>query len=253
MSPIALFAVSCSDNSSPSAPTAPRASVPRTGLPSGTTATDATGAVPTGNLGYRTFFVRNVQLAFDRALAVGLDPARQPVAIQVEPSASVEVCPATIDGDIDPNHSSWPRRSFGSCVPLDAAGRASLPSTGGGLHAAFAIRPRNAAQRAAVDVSVAYNAVDSFVEIFPPSQTVSTAVAFTPRSSTIGAQAYLMPGHRPAPDLVVELSQRSSRRARNQRFRINNPRHASHRSTTRAPDPLGTGVGAWRAVSPTDC
>ena len=72
---------------------------------------------------------------------------------------------------------------------------------------AFAIRPRDAARRSTVDVSVTYNANDSFVEIIPPVETVSTTVAFTPRSSTIGAQAYLIPGFRAAPDVVVELSQ----------------------------------------------
>ena len=203
----ALFAVSCSDSASRSVPTAPAASVPQTGLPSGTSTTDPTGAALTGRVGYRVFVVRNVQLAFDRSLAIGLHPTRQPVAIQVEPGASVEVCPATINGDIDPNYSSWPRGSFGSCVSLDSAGHASLPSTGGGLHVVFAIRSHAAAQRPTVNVSVTYNAVDSFVEIVPPAETVSTTVAFTPRSSTIGAQAYLMPGYRAAPDVVVELSQ----------------------------------------------
>jgi hypothetical protein len=157
--------------------------------------------------GYRTFVVRNVQLAIGRWLAIGLHPTRQPVAIQVEPGASVEVCPATINGDIDPSYSSWPRSSFGSCMSLDSAGHASLPSTGGGLHVVFAIRSHATAQRPTVDVSVVYSAVDSFVEIVPPAATVSTTVAFTPRSSTIGAQAYLVPGFGAAPGVVVELSQ----------------------------------------------
>jgi hypothetical protein len=145
----ALFAVSCSDSSSPVGPTSGRPT-DRPAVEHHHDRRDSCG--PYRKSWLSNLFVRNVQLAFDRSLAIGLHPTRQPVAIQVEPGGSVEVCPATIDGDIDPNYSSWPRSSFESCVSLDSAGHASLPSTGGGTHVVFAIRSHDAAQHPTVDV-----------------------------------------------------------------------------------------------------
>jgi hypothetical protein len=102
----------------------------------------------------------------------------------------IEVCPAGLDGEIVAN-SSWPT-SFGfwSCVPLDAAGRAVLPATGGLNHVAFALRPQDPTESSLVTVRVSYTAVDSFVDVVPPTGTESVDMKLTyiPRSATTGAR-----------------------------------------------------------------
>jgi hypothetical protein len=75
-------------------------------------------------------------------------------------------------------------------------------------HVAFAIRSVDASGGVGVEISITYTAADSFVEISPPvGEAGATTVTFTPRSRTVGAQVYLMPGYEPAAGIAVAMSQ----------------------------------------------
>jgi hypothetical protein len=179
---VALLAVSCS--SGPNTRAAPHAEA----------------------FGPRTFRVQNVHLAPGAALSIGLHPTQQPVKVEVTPAAVLEVCPATLDGDIDLHGSSWPV-PFRSCIPLDASGHAVLPATNGFFHVAFALRSPKTTGTTVADVAISYSASDSFVQIGRPAGSATTTVVITPRSTTVGAHAYMQPGSRTAPDALINLSQ----------------------------------------------
>lgn len=91
---------------------------------------------------------------------------------------------------------------------MDATGQAVLTGFSGSAHVAFAIRSPDRSGSVAVEISLTYTAADSFVEIIPPAGGAdATTVTFTPRSSTVGAQVFLMPGFEPALDIAVSVSQ----------------------------------------------
>jgi hypothetical protein len=119
----------------------------------------------------------------------------------VLPTLPAEMCGASVaDGTIDQRE---------SCVSFDASGRVSVPPTNGGEHIAFAVRMRSD-RPARVTVTVSYAAEDPFVLVVPPAAPfIGMTVDFTPRTATAGAQAYLVPGFRPAPTIDVTMRQAS--------------------------------------------
>jgi hypothetical protein len=146
----------------------------------------------------RTFRIR-VILESRAAVAIGLHPNAEPIRVGLLPPRPAELCGASVaDGTVDERK---------SCVAFDAAGRASVPPTNGGTHIAFAVRLRS--DRAVrVDLTVTYAAEDPFVLVVPPTARFSgTAVDFIPRTVTAGANAYLLPGYRPAPTVAVTMKQ----------------------------------------------
>lgn len=157
-------------------------------------------------LGERTFVVHQSRVEPGTWLTVGLHPSPSPVRIRVTGSEQrMEVCPATLDGDI----SAWATPfAFSSCTRLDASGQAQLPATDGATHVAFAVRVLDERQVRSLDVAVGYKATDSFVEVFPAdAPTEDLTVTFTPRSLSVGAHAYVLPGYLSAAGDVIRLSQ----------------------------------------------
>jgi hypothetical protein len=142
----------------------------------------------------RTFHVRVSPLPSGDWLTIGIHPDNKAAEVHLG-AASLEVCPASLDGGIGPPLSSWPARvHFDSCQTADSAQNVTLPPTDGAAHVAFAIRARRP-HPTVVDVSVRYVPSDSFLLVIPPAvQTASAEVAFTPRSTTIGAQTFTLPG-----------------------------------------------------------
>ena len=165
-----------------------------------------TGSARSRPFGERTFQIHGVRPAEGTWLTIGLHPGLTPVQIRVTPVSAIEVCPASLEGGIGTAAGSW--QHFPSCKHVDASGRVQLPATDGDTHVAFAVRALNARQGPIVDVSVSYEAKDSFVEIVPPEVvTARTSVTFTPHSSTAGAHAYSVPGYGEAPETVISMSQ----------------------------------------------
>jgi hypothetical protein len=166
-----------------------------------------TRPVQSGSLGERTFQIHQVRLAEGTWLTISLHPGLTPVKIRVTPVSAIEVCPASLEGGIGIAAGSWPH--FPSCRQVDASGRVQLPATDGATHVAFAVRALDARRGRVVEVSVSYEAKDSFVELVPPEVVAAgTSLTFTPHTSTAGAHAYSLPGYREAPDIVISMAQR---------------------------------------------
>jgi hypothetical protein len=146
----------------------------------------------------RTFAI-HVVLERGAAVAVGIHPNPEPISVKVSPPLPAELCAASVtDGTIDDQ---------ASCVAVDAAGRASTPPTNGAVHIAFAVRARSS-RAVQVSVIVRYAAEDPFVLVVPPVGSVNgMSVDFTPRTATAGANAYLLPGYRPAPAIYLTMRQ----------------------------------------------
>jgi hypothetical protein len=144
----------------------------------------------------RSFVVRSLTFRANQWWTIGVHPSAVP--IRVQPSSSVDVCPAALEGSLD-GPGSWPSSTgFRSCLPADHANDLRLPGTSG--HVAFAIRSRGGGTVEAVTIT--YDAVDAFVEVIPPPSTTTT-VGFMTTSATMGAHAYLLPGFRSAPVQVT--------------------------------------------------
>jgi hypothetical protein len=145
----------------------------------------------------RTFAI-HIVLQRGAAVAIGLHPNPEPIRFELSRPVPAEVCDAQVtDGTIEEQ---------ASCTAFDAAGRASIPTTGGG-HIAFAVRTRS--NRAVeITVTVSYAAEDSFVLVVPPAGSINgMTVGFTPRTATAGANAYLLAGYRPAPTIDLAMRQ----------------------------------------------
>jgi hypothetical protein len=143
----------------------------------------------------RTFHVRVKQFGRGERLTIGLHPDRTAVLVHVVGTSLLEICPASLDGGVGPPVSSSPSwTNFDSCRTPDAAHDVSLASSGA-EHVAFAIRsPRLV--RTAIDVTVTYVAVDSFLLVIPPTvEAASAEVAFVPHSAQVGAQAFILPNY----------------------------------------------------------
>jgi len=149
-----------------------------------------------GPFGARTFEIHGVRLAGGDWLTVALHPDPVAVQVRVVPPQAIEVCPASVDGDIGPPRSSWPSWfHFDACEPLETSGIATLPSTDGNDHVAFGIRAVRPDVTTAIDVSVSYHAEDSFVLVIPPAVgTAHAEVTFVAHTATVGVQTFAMPG-----------------------------------------------------------
>jgi predicted nucleic acid-binding protein len=123
------------------------------------------------------------------------------VKIEVNPADVIEECRSTVTGTTDPT----------SCAGLDAAGQDVRSEFGGDEHMAFAIRHHGASRAPTFTISVSYTAADSYVQITPPAGAPGTTiVAFTPRSSTVGAHANSLTDIGTVADASVEVSQQGS-------------------------------------------
>jgi len=150
--------------------------------------------------GTRTFTVSGVLLSGGNWLTVGLHPTTTPVQLKASGATPLEVCPAGLDGGLD--DSSWPPLfKFQSCMHLSPSVMATLPATDGETHVAFAIKEISPGPLSPLQVSVTYNATDSFVEVIPPATTsqMYMTVSYTPLSATTGVTAtpinLLTPAH----------------------------------------------------------
>ncbi len=179
-------------------------SAPTTAATSPTTTTST--APP---FGARSFTVSGVVLSDGDWLTVGLHPTTAPVHLQASSTVALEVCPAGLDGGL--NDSSWPTLfKFPSCVGLSASGAATLPSTDGSTHVAFAVKASSAgAPLNPLELTVSYSATDSFVEVIPPATSSHTylTVTYTPQSTTTAAEATPVNRVTPAPGYSLDLMQ----------------------------------------------
>jgi hypothetical protein len=130
------------------------------------------------------------------------------VQLQATGTVPLEVCPAGLDGGL--NDSSWPPWfKFPSCINLSPSSPTTLPATDGGTHVAFAIREISAGALSPLELSVNYNATDSFVEVIPPSTTshIYMSVSYTPHSATTEASATPINLLTPAPGYSLDVMQ----------------------------------------------
>jgi hypothetical protein len=180
---------------------------PVTATTSTTIPTTTASTFPT--FGARSFTVSGVVLTEGDWLTVGLHPTTAPIQLQESASATLEVCPAGLDGGL--NDSSWPPLfKFPSCMSLSPAGTATLPATDGGSHVAFAVKATSASPSLTnLDLTVSYVATDSFVEVIPPTSSSHSylTVSYTPQSTTTGAEATPVNRLTPAPGYSLDLMQ----------------------------------------------
>lgn len=180
-----------------------------TSVPSQGSTTSHEGDELPSSPGARSLELHSIELDPNESVALALHPTAAPVTISSS-NPDLEICPATLDGELDNTGGSWPSVSgFTDCRPLDKSGLAALPSTGG--HVAFLMRPRDQRASRVNQLTVTYDAQDQFLVVFPPSLASGDAgsqVLITPsRSSLIVAQPYLFPGYRAADAVRVEVTQ----------------------------------------------
>jgi hypothetical protein len=190
---------------------------PRTTQPNFTTTTYTRSRTTTTNpvttttvpvFGTRTLAVSGVMLSGGNWLTIGLHPTTTPVQLHASSTTPLEVCPAGLDGGL--NDSSWPAWfRFPSCMNLSPSAMTALPATDGATHVAFAIKAVSPGPMVPLDVSVTYNATDSFVEVIPPATTSQTymTVAYTPLSATTGATDTPINLLTPAPGYSLDVMQ----------------------------------------------
>jgi hypothetical protein len=173
-----------------------------------------TFAVRVGPFGARSFEVGGVRLAGGDWLTVALHPNEKAVRVRVVSKQPTEVCPASVDGAIGPGMSSWPSWfHFDACQSVDSLGEATLPPTDGSVHVAFGVRALRADVTTPLDVSVSYEAEDSFVVVIPPAVTATHAdVTFRPHTATVGVHAYVMPDF--GKTSIVAVAAQQNRRLR---------------------------------------
>ncbi|MDP9337105.1 MAG: hypothetical protein M3Q30_27845 [Actinomycetota bacterium] len=173
---------------------------------SSTSGTTDSSSAPTQPkvFGTRTFEVRGVWFRDNGALLVGLHPDSRQVRVRVVPASAVELCPASLDGRIGAVGTPWRGFGFASCKQPDSSGVATLPPTNGYSHVVFALKASGSSRR--IDVSVSYSAADSFVMVTPPRGT-GLDVTFTPRTASVGAHAFVVPGFGPATSAKIVVSQ----------------------------------------------
>jgi hypothetical protein len=195
----------CSETKPAAAPRATTTTTARTTAPTRPTTTTSTPPV----YGARTFTVSGIVLSDGDWLTVGLHPTTAPIQLQASSNVALEVCPAGLDGGL--TDSSWPPLfNFPSCVGLSPSGAATLPSTDGLTHVAFAIKAASAgALLSPLDLRVSYSATDSFVEVIPPTTSSQTylTVMYTPQSTTTAAEAMPVNLVKPAPGYSLDLMQ----------------------------------------------
>jgi hypothetical protein len=135
----------------------------------------------------------NVWAALGRVACDGMvddrsAPDHTPIRVTVS-SPNVEVCPVTVDGAT--LNDGWPSATgFVTCMSSGPHGSFTLPVTDGNWHVAFAIRTTTKA--AVANVTVDYQAAETFMMVIPPANSDAT-ITFTPHSSTVGAHAYQVP------------------------------------------------------------
>jgi hypothetical protein len=172
-----------------------------------TSPTTTTSTAPL--FGARSFTVSGVVLSDGNWLTVGLHPTTAPIHLQASSTVALEVCPAGLDGGL--NDSSWPPVfKFPSCVGLSPSGAATLPSTDGAIHVAFAVKASSTgAPLNPLELTVSYTATDSFVEVIPPATSSHTylTVMYTPQSTTTAAAATPVNLVTPAPGYSLDLMQ----------------------------------------------
>src|SRR6185295_16561724 len=100
----------------------------------------------------------DVKLEDGESVLVELHPSDQPIEIDSS-ATNAEVCP-----------SGWPRFSgFPACLPVDAAGHLTLPSTKtDGFHLGIVVQ---GIDKQAVDISsvtITYELIDGFFMVTPP-------------------------------------------------------------------------------------
>lgn len=178
-------------------------SVPPTSAVTTTSPPPPPATVPA--IGPRSFAVSGVTLVWGNWLTIGLHPTTAPVTLQANTAASLEVCPAGLDGGL--TDSSWPSFfKFTSCLAMPAD-TATLPPTDGDTHVAVAIRSTGSTP-VALAVTVDYAAADTFVEVIPPrSASTSLRVTYTPRTTTTGATVSPAGLVTPAPGYSLVITQ----------------------------------------------
>jgi hypothetical protein len=191
------------------------ANSPHSTRPHITTTTHASNTTITTNpvtattfpvFGTRTFTVSGVLLSGGNWLTVGLHPTTTPVQLHASGATPLEVCPAGLDGGL--NDSSWPPWfKFRSCMKLSPSAMTTLPATDGETHVAFAVKEISPGPLSPLEVSVTYNATDSFVELIPPATTsqIYMTVSYAPLSATTGATATPINLLTPAPGYSLDV------------------------------------------------
>lgn len=172
-----------------------------------TTALPATTTTTTFPVfGSRTLTVSGILLSSGNWLTVGLHPTTTPVQLHASGTTPLEVCPAGLDGGL--NDSSWPP-GFQSCINLSPSGNATLPATDGETHVAVAIKDVSPGPLSPLEVSITYDATDSFVEVIPPATSSQTylSVSYTPNSATTGATETPINLVTPAPGYSLDVMQ----------------------------------------------
>jgi hypothetical protein len=145
--------------------------------------------------GERTLGVHALLLRPGEALGIALHPHGP---VELDGPTTLEVCPATTDGEIDLTGGSWPAASgFGSCVPF-AGGHATVPATPvDSFHVGFAVRGRNGAPVNVDGLAITYAGVDQFFLValptIPKNGRSATLIVYPRRSSTVVADARTLP------------------------------------------------------------
>ena len=154
--------------------------------------------------GDRSFEIHG-QFGPDQPLSIALHPSRRPVRVTVKPDKVAALCPSTLDGHIIRTAArGWLR----SCT-LAGVGAVTLLSASGLEHLAFAVTLLHGSNRH-LTIRVTYEPADAFVEVITPTFRLLD-VTFTPRTRTVGAQTFMLPGYRPVPAAKVTVSQQGRR------------------------------------------
>lgn len=162
----------------------------------------------------RVFTIENLRLERDQVLAFTMHPTNAPMHIRSS-SRSLEVCPSTslgtkVLGPASGIDSSWPRSAgFTECVPVDAAGRATLP--GVSFHLGIVVRERGG-RRVSVDrFTLRYQPQDGYFFCIPPpiepGRDRTQFIVVPQRSATVGAKVFGSYEAEPAPSIRLRVKQ----------------------------------------------
>ena len=155
-----------------------------------------TAAWPGGNRS----FTLGAQLRQDQSVSIALHPSSQRVQVSIRPARVAILCPSTLDGETTGRASRW----LPACIPAGDGG-VMLPPTSGQEHVAFAVKVPVGPARA-LAIQVTYEPADAFVEVITPT-TQPLDVRFTPRTRTVGVQAFTAHGFEAGPAARVTATQ----------------------------------------------
>lgn len=125
-------------------------------------------------------------------LTLAFHPTGAPATIAVSPSSGLELCKVAID-----------TLAIEGCAPGSADGVNTFTTQN--AHLAYAIRHSGAGADVTTSVRLSYTSADTWLLLQPPSGATSIKATFTPRSTRVGAEAFVVPEYSRPTDAQINF------------------------------------------------